>query len=908
MRVQADRGVLVGREPQLAELEHRLAEGCGGQGSLLLICGEPGVGKTRLLGATLRAASTLQYRVVAATNLEHARAPFGPWVDVLRELMSMLPDLDVSAASDRAVLERFLGIGPTLAPLPDKRRAFVIIGHALERAAIRIPIAIGFDDAQWFDPESIELLHFLVPRLASSRVVLAVATRTGDEHGAHAIPSFQRFPSCVSIAIPPLDNAAVREMIAAAMPSGRRLRRKVVDAIAEQAGGNPLFVSELVREALRDEPSHSLPPSIQIMISHRLAGLQPAQERIVEAASVLGPTFSTSALMEITQSSLAEVVATLRAARDIGIIDESHDSDTFIFRHELVRLAAYTRMLGAEARSLHRAMAQRLELRTDASAPALLAYHWRQAGESGRSARYSEAAGDEAMRLHAYSSACARYEEAVEDGVVRDADLGHLQAKLARAHDLVGDSAIAMEHFRRSAELFHSANRPDDALNAELAFARAAHRAGRSDEMVSACIGVLDRTRDPQHCFAARSLLAMYHVYRQSLEAGQLHIDAADAIPGARDVRDELSLEWARALASLYRNEESWVHLAEDALSIAERHADPALLAYTLLNFSAMARERGRDREAVEATRRAIDISDQNGLSFASAYLRCQLVESLNAQGRLREAHRFLLEAVGLHVDALIARLYCASAGLTLLADMGLVDTLPLLRDPDLVEAAFATGEDNRFAPISAAHVHAAAMRREGNDASGLINRALSGTRSFSYTSGSLLLFARYGSLHDLDSIEAIMGDDAPAAGHPRLHFIMIRALLALRRKNPTEGRYHATVALDLAERLQARMHTAYLLELLGRKAEALDVYRTCAADAHVRRLDASTARSLTKREQQIAELVAQGYSNRTIADRLKVSERTVEHHTASIYAKTGCRSRSEFIASYAKPSLAVTQ
>jgi DNA-binding CsgD family transcriptional regulator len=908
MRVHADRGILVGREPQLAELEHRLAEGSGGQGSLLLISGEPGIGKTRILGATLRAASSFRYRAVAATNLEHARAPFGPWIDVLRELISVLPDLDVWAESDRPVLERFLGVSPTAAPLPDKRRVFVIIAHALERAAARVPIAIGFDDAQWFDPESIELLHFLVPRLASSRVVLAVATRTGDEHGAHVIPSLQRFPSCVTVAISPLDNAAVREMIAAAMPSGRRLRRKVVDAISERAGGNPLFVSELVREALRDEHSQSLPPSIQIMISHRLARLEAAQERIVEAASVLGSTFSTSALMEITQSSLADVVAALRASRDIGIVDESHDPDTFTFRHELVRLAVYNRMLGAEARSLHRAMAERLELFTEGSAPALLAYHWRQAGETARSARYSEAAGDEAMRLHAYSSACARYEEAVDDGVVRDAELGHLQAKLARAHDLVGDSATAMEHFRRSADLFHSADRPDNALNAELAFARAAHRAGRSDEMVAACIGVLDRTHDSQHSFAAHSLLAMFHVYRQSLEAGQVHIDAADAITGTRDVRDELSLEWARALASLYRNEEKWVRLAEGAVSIAERHADPALLAYTLLNFSAMARERGRDREALEATRRAIDISDQNGLSFASAYLRCQLVETLNAEGRLREAHRVLLEAVGLHVDAAIARLYCASAGLTLLADMDLVDTLPFLSDLDLVEAAFATGEDNRFAPITAAHVHAAAMRGEGSDASGLIDRALSGTKSFAYTSGSLLIFARYGSSRDLDRIEAIMGDNVPAAGHPRLHFIMIRALLALRRKSQTVGRHHAAVGLDLAERLQARMHAAFLLELLGRKADALAIYRACAADAHVRRLDASTARSLTKREQQIAELVAQGYPNRTIADRLSVSERTIEHHTASIYAKTGCRSRSEFIASYTKPSLAATR
>ncbi len=897
MQHGVDAGVLVGREPQLTAIEDALAAARRGRGAAVAIFGEAGIGKSRMLAAATRAAIARGFRVAVTINIEHARSPFGPWIDTLRILGELVPEMRPSGAADRAAYDALVR-SDGAAPPADKRRLFVIVANALERAAAHAPVVVAMDDVQWFDPESLELLDFLAPRLAGARAVFLIAALTDrdDDAGAAVVQSLRRGPSCVSLPLGPLTDDVAREMIVAASPV--RLRRTTVDDIVGQSGGNPLFIIELIRDAEPDGANRPQSPTIALLTQRRLSMLTADHRRTIEAGAAAGMEFSIDELASATGDRRDVLLSALRAARDAGLIVEAARANTFAFRHGMVRNAIYERMLAAERADLHRRLAERLE--ADGAAPlTLLAHHWREAGNATRACDLSVLAGDQAAALHAHASARDRYREALCDGVEPPAR-AYVQAKLARVLDLVGDAGAAMQQFELASAALDDAGAQHEALDATLGYARAAHRAGRAEAMVDACNVVLQRTADARQTFAARSLLAMHYVYRNDLENGRVHLRAAQEIPGPRDARDELSLRWASALAAHYARDESWMRIAQDAVAFAERHGDAALLTYTLLNFGAMSRERGYEEEASAAWDRGLELADREGLTFASCYIRCQKVEALHYAGKLADAYRLMMEANALHVDATIARTFCASSGLALLADLDRLDSVPGLDDPMLLEAAFATGEDNRFAPLAAAHVAAAVMRGTPYDNGALIDRALRKTTTFAHTSGAIMTLARYGEARHAARADVLRGEQ-PTAGAPRLHHAAIGVIAAVGRGDRADARRQARGALDLAARLRAPMIAAMLHETIGETPSAVDIYRSTGADGQVKRLTASRSTQLTRREREVADLIARGATNRAIAEQLTLSERTVEHHAASVYNKLGYRSRAEFIASYAR-------
>ncbi len=453
--IGAERGVLVGRESELALIESRVEEALRSRGGTIVLTGEAGVGKTRLLQAAVRAAQMARFATSATTNFEHARTPLGPWIDVVGALARIVPALMPSVPRDLAVLESLLGITETTAARVDKRRSFVIIAEGLIRAASHAPLAIAFDDVQWADPESLELLAYAVPRIASHRIVVVLSARSdeADDRATFEVRDLARFAGVTSITIGPLVESAVREMVVANMPARRRLSRKLVDEICTRGEGNPLLVSELIRGALEDDVG-LLPPTVAIATRRKTQSLDEAERRVIETASALGRIFTLSDLVSITGFEQNAVVAALRAARDMGIVREGDDPATFAFRHELVRLSVYERLLAAERRDVHLRIAQRNELEPGRIPIALLAHHWMNAGEPVRAAELYERAGDEAMHISAYASARDHYLETARfygDDVAR----ARVDEKLGVSYDMLGDAARATENLR--AERCHAA-------------------------------------------------------------------------------------------------------------------------------------------------------------------------------------------------------------------------------------------------------------------------------------------------------------------------------------------------------------------------------------------------------------------------------------------------------------------
>jgi DNA-binding NarL/FixJ family response regulator len=267
----------------------------------------------------------------------------------------------------------------------------------------------------------------------------------------------------------------------------------------------------------------------------------------------------------------------------------------------------------------------------------------------------------------------------------------------------------------------------------------------------------------------------------------------------------------------------------------------------------------------------------------------------------LQASHRLLLETAALHTEATIVRIFTACAGIALLADMDRMEDLPALRDPNLLEDAFATGEGQHFGPLAAAHAHAALLSNEPEIAAALGNRAIAGMTSTAYASAAVVTFARCVTDDNLEQVDALIRV-LPSAGVPRLHHLLAQAIVASRRGETEHARRLAAVLIDTAHRAASPLVEAQALELAGRRSDALAIYERIGAAAHIRRMAPRKSRELTAREREIANLIASGMSNRDIATRLIVSERTVEHHAAALYGKLGVKRRAEFIASRTRP------
>ena len=844
------RGLLVGRELELQRIAGALTAASRGHGSVIVLRGEPGIGKTRLLQATSDEALSAGFVPVSTVNFEYARTPLGPWIDILRAVESAVSGVAPSDPNDRAAYYRLLGITGDGAgrPATDRRRLFVIIAEALERASQRSPLLLAIDDVHWADPETIELLDFLVPRLDAARVVVLVACRSQRSDDASiAILKLQRYPNVAVIELGGLSDLAVRQLITVMAPSDGFLERAAIDALCRRSDGNPLFASELVRGAAAADAS-LLPASVQLSVIARLGALSAPDARILETAAVIGRVFTIEDLTAIANADRGAVVAALRAARDAGFVAETNDGTTFAFCHELFRAGIYEQSLAAERAAIHRAFAELLTTRAWTPA-ALLAHHWQRAGERERACAYAFRAGDEALSLNAPASARDAYSDALASGVLTGRDAAIVQEKAAGAADALGDAAAAAELFAQALAFYEGCGEADEVARLSLRFAANAYRAGRTDDFVRACERVLESRSSPKLLYGAHAGLASFFAVGGDAVEGRRHIAAADRLGVEGEVRDALSVEWARATVADAQSD-GWLQAAERAVSLAERRGTPALYALNLMNFAMLSRSHGHDQALTEPVlRHAIELADAYGSTYTAAYARCELVRSLHFHGRLQDAYDVLLHAISLHVEALIVRMFVAQVGLNVLADLGVLDRFPALRDPGLLEAAFAAGEAGRSGPLAAAHVHAAVMGAGPAAAAPIIKRALGVMESFNEVGEALLTFARYGGDDDVAAVAALLPAVTPP-GPATLQRLCIETIVAARTASPAVAERGAA-ALNAARTLQAPLFEALVLETLGRTREAADIYRRAGARGHLVRLSATGASHRPRRRRQ---------------------------------------------------------
>ena len=668
-REQAAIGPFVGREAELDALLAALGHASEGPGAVAIVTGDPGLGKTRLLGelcAQAAGARTLRVHC-AQSGVNHPYSAAGA-------LMRRALQLDAHA-SERVVERRLraavagdapqlvpwlpllgLVVGLSLPPTPEtealeerfvsERIAATV--EALLECIVPDAALIVVDDAHHMDEASAALVTHVAQGIGARRWLLVVAHR-GRAGGFDAPEGVE----AVRLPLEPLDAPAAR-LLAVQLTEDAPLPAHVVAAIAERSDGSPLFVTEMVG-AMRAGADHdTLPESVEGLMALQIDELTSADRAVLRQASVMGARFTRAGLIAVLE--LDETRAEAILERLDGFLLADADGG-LSFRHGLLRDAAYHGLSFRRRRALHRRVGESLEFGADGDVSAVageLTHHFFEAGVWEKSLRYGLVAGAKARAVYANVDAATVLDRAVAAGAKWRA--ARPEAVMLAAEAL-GDVRLSLGEFESARTAFVTARRRvrgDPVERARLLRKEAivAHRLGafpRAIRVLTAAIAVLENvsstpaTAQRARIEALLGIITLWHGRpREAVEWLKRAIADAESV----DAKKAL----AHALAGL--------DLAYNALGDARRatHSQKALEIYAELgdlvsqggvlnNLGTIAYFEGRWNEALDLYRQALAAWDQAGDTRSVSMASFNIGEILSAQGRLDEAEPLLREA-----------------------------------------------------------------------------------------------------------------------------------------------------------------------------------------------------------------------------------------------------------------------
>jgi DNA-binding SARP family transcriptional activator len=374
---------LVGRAEQLGSLERALATTVDGRGRLVLLTGEPGVGKTRL-------AEELGRRAVGVTvawgrcGEEPGAPPFWPWTQVVRALLA-----DVPADDQRVLLAPYLPeLGALLPELADRQaaappvvdvevvrfRVCRTVVALLRRLAAERPLLVVIDDLHWADVGSLRLLPVLAAELSSAGILVAVTYREpGDTVPADTLAALARLSTVDRIPLSGLSKGDVGSLMAARL--GAEPAERLVHVVHDRSAGNPFFVLELVRlfgserrlAAAEKAAASEVPAGVRDVLRRRLSGLPEQTQAILLVAAVVGREFDLDVIRDVSGLDDETVLDAVEAALLSGLVIEDTTVGRFRFAHALVREAIYHDLSRARRARLHARVAEALDSRPDGS-------------------------------------------------------------------------------------------------------------------------------------------------------------------------------------------------------------------------------------------------------------------------------------------------------------------------------------------------------------------------------------------------------------------------------------------------------------------------------------------------------------------------------------------------------------
>jgi DNA-binding CsgD family transcriptional regulator len=915
--------VLHGREAELQAIDGALEAAADGAWRPLVLVGESGIGKSALVAAAGARADARGMRVVAGRAAEHERdVPFGLVVDALDDEAARVsgPRLNAAGPELRAVLPS-AGDAPAV-PVETAGAGERFLYHRALRSFVELlgrerPVAVVLDDVHWADAASLEWVLHVLRRPPNAPGALIVAMRPGDA-ASRVLQALGGGGD--HFVLPPLTRdtalAALEEM-------GAVGDRALAAKIAAEAGGNPLFLRELARAA--GGPGDRLPATVAAAVQQELHDLRPDTRRLLEGAAVAGDPFDAELAAVAADVPAREALAALDALVAADLV-RGADGAAFTFRHPLVRRAIYDTTPPGWRIGAHERVAGLLAER--GAAPSLRAYHVERFALTGdeaalgllEQAAAADMSSSPATAAHWYGTALRLLPGGASAHRMRlqvpFADALAAAGRLAEAIE-VYDEALAFDALPSRVEVATKAAQVEQLLGRDTAARR------RLEQAVEAAAGRDHAMLDLELAsvaFMLGDIEAMVRNARRGLE----HSEDDDA--GARAIVEAVEAFlglWSQApeRALLERAERRALELPDDAppdpfawvgrISFAWDRFGPA--AVLLERASGAARRVHRDIglpyvRATLALALVYDMQPRRALEWAEAAedgARLQGVPSQAGQGAVARA--LVLDLLGRSGEAVAA----AGESLELLESV----------EPSVFNAtavAMNTALIHEHDPERLLHHVLPLFDGEGEP----LGRPTSLLRPL--VAAALATDRRTDAEALVERIEALVerAGGLPAA---TVRLTCARAELLLAGDEPARAVELARSAVALGEREEVRLDTtrarivlARALSRAGDRAGAVAELERVFVDAGrsgAERLASEAARELRRagarvsgavrratgggdelsdREREIAELVAEGRSNKEVAAALFLSGKTVENHLSRIYAKLGVRSRTE--------------
>lgn len=938
----------------------RLDSAIAGSGRVVVLGGDAGVGKSRLIHDLKHEAAARQIRIIEGrcTSTESS-VPYAPLMNALR--------FRIAKGEGQAVAEILGPLRAVLAPIfpqlessesaesaaaRDRERPFELIFSVLERLASVEPMLLVLEDVHWADQTSLELLHHLAHRAPSLRMLIVATYRSDELHSGHPLRrllgALARDRVGEDVRLEPLSREETRDMLRCLL--GTEPDDAFAAAIWRRSEGNPFFVEELVSavagfggllpsaEAAAILERAPLPATVTEAVLERVSALGPAAVETLSVAAVIGRSFDFEDLRGVLGNSELELLEVLEqlVAHQLLREDRLERKDSYSFRHALMQEAVYESLISRRRRLLHRRVALLLEKRYGKTPSRLdeLAFHFRIGGDHEKAYHYARLAGDEAVRLRAWDDAAQHYEHALAsleelgDESERAADLIERLAGVAwrRSQPIEGrqytEEALrlrrALGHKEETARLLRrvaslriedgdtegAGEALDEALRMLGEKSHSAQLGAIYDDLgkLSLARGDLDRaesllmqglsfaSQDPHSAEEVPALvsLAELGVLGGDVSAGVHRLDLALAL--LREGR----LPFER-LARVYSDGVRILLLAQE-YNRALAWADTAIASCTrqgIVGFDALFR-------AMRAVILTIASGQEDTLTQAQAAVadlrrtkRPELRDALRmlgfvhrARGELAEARSAYEEAatlgergrpVGLALVALSEGRHAEAADILVDAFEAVPPSQPIVARqllPYLVEALISVGR------ISDAgrYVESTAQLADPNGAIAQLHHAV-----------GLLRLAQGDATDAVEELTAAA--DAWDQSGNRLE--SRRARVALLEAMLSAG--------QSAEGLKLGRN---LLDELGRPLlpREREVVRRILRRAGVRTrpsVDSQASQPhgispLTAREHAVLREVAQGRTNKEIAESLGIAEKTVSVHVSHILAKLGCRTRTQ--------------
>jgi DNA-binding SARP family transcriptional activator len=576
------RGIFVGRVNELADATAALDDALAGRGGLILLVGEPGIGKSRLSEELMRTARARGALTLVGRCWEAGGAPaYWPWVQSLRSYIRSSPparlreELGSWAGELAQLLPELRELFPDVPEPPPinaesaRFRLFEAVSTLIRNAGSRQALVLVLDDLHAADEPSLLLLRFLGRELDGSRVLVLAASRNIDPSPSDpltaALTELAREPVTRTMLLRGLEAEDVRRFLE--LTTGEGPDESLVAAIHEETEGNPLFVGEIVRllsaegSLTGDSPPRiAIPQSIRDVIARRLRRLSDDCLRLLTLASVLGREFSLAVLARAAELDEDDVLDKLdEAMRERVVTDVPGFPSELRFAHVLIRDTLYEDLTTARRIRLHRQAVQALEElygESSSSALAELAHHSISGSDFGRGVRYARSAGDRALELLAYEEAARLYRTALETLELSEP----------------GDERTRCELLLALGDAQGKAGNTPEAKETLLAAAGLARSAGLPEHLGRAALGYGGRF-PWLRAGTDRRLVPLLEEALAGLgeEESQLRVRLLARLAGA--LRDQPSLEPRSSLS-------------REAVAIARRLGDADTLAYALVSLT----------------------------------------------------------------------------------------------------------------------------------------------------------------------------------------------------------------------------------------------------------------------------------------------------------------------------------